>query len=85
MEDFYERLRKAHQLIKNETTGTRSQFAKKLGISETALWRTLREFRSRDIPIKFHRRGETYYYDIPANKEVRLIWVFELIEKQINE
>ncbi|MEL6562627.1 MAG: HTH domain-containing protein [Bacteroidota bacterium] len=82
MENFYDRLQKAHHLIKNEATGTRSQFAKKLGISETALWRTLKEFKNRNIPVKFHRRGETYYYDIAENEEVKLIWIFELVKKQ---
>ncbi|MEL7147807.1 MAG: hypothetical protein AAFO69_15650 [Bacteroidota bacterium] len=80
MEDFLDRLQKAHSLIKQEDTGTRKQFAKTLGISESGLWRTLKVFQRHDIPIKFSKRGKTYYYDIPKHQTVRLVWLLEIVD-----
>ena len=57
-----ERLRKAHKLIKLGATGTPSEFARKLHISEREIYRVLEYLKELDAAISFSRNSGTYYY-----------------------
>ena len=57
-----ERLRKAHKLIQQHKTGTPSEFASKLHISERELFRTINTLKEMDAQVFFNRKGNTYYY-----------------------
>ncbi len=57
-----ERLRKIHQLIKLENTGTPKELAKKLHISERQTYLVLEQLKEMDAPVMFNRRTATYYY-----------------------
>lgn len=57
-----ERLRKAHQFIQQEKTGTPPEFANKLDISERQLYNILDYLKEIDAPIEYQRKTETYYY-----------------------
>ena len=58
-----ERLRKTHQLIKLETTGTPSELSEKLHISVRQTYLILEQLKEFDAPLKFNRRTKTYYYE----------------------
>ena len=72
-----ERLRKAHQLIQQECTGTPSEFANKLNISERQLYNITDYLKEIDAPIKYQRKTETYYYttsfDLLINISVQVL------------
>jgi len=82
--DFFNDLKSIYERIKNEETGSRKQFAKSLKISENKLWRYLQIFKSKNIPVKFSKRGNTYFFDIKEDKEVRVIWEFGVFDKENN-
>ena len=58
-----QRLRRIHQLIKNERTGTPKELSRKLNVSERQVYMILDQLREMDAPIKYNRRSSTYYYD----------------------
>lgn len=72
-----ERLRKAHQLIQQECTGTPSEFANKLNISERQLYNITDYLKEIDAPIEYQRKTETYYYttsfDLLINISVQVL------------
>ena len=78
-----ERLRKAHKLIRQEKTGTPSEFASKLHISERELYRHLEYLKEMDAVISFSRSTNTYYYiedfDLLVNVSVQVLINQELI------
>lgn len=57
-----ERLRKTHQLIKLENTGTPKELAEKLRISVRQTYLVLEQLRELEAPVLFNRRTATYYY-----------------------
>jgi hypothetical protein len=50
------------QLIRMKATGKPKDFADKLGISESTLYRYLNEMRDHKAPISFDKIKNTYYY-----------------------
>lgn len=78
---FFDQMLAIHLAVEKETTGTRDQFSKKLKIGKTTLWKCINEFKKRDISIKYDKISQTYYYDIPKDKEVRVVWEFGLFDK----
>tara|TARA_R110001583_G_scaffold106378_2_gene254670 strand:+ start:1915 stop:2232 length:318 start_codon:yes stop_codon:yes gene_type:complete len=71
------RLRKAHQLIQQECTGTPSEFANKLNISERQLYNITDYLKEIDAPIEYRRKTQTYYYttsfDLLVNVSVQVL------------
>lgn len=57
-----ERLRKTHQLIKHENTGTPKELAEKLHISVRQAYLVLEQLKELEAPVLFNRRTATYYY-----------------------
>lgn len=80
--EIFDKLKAIHEKIKSENTGSRAQFAKDLQITEHALWRYIGIFKERKIPVKFSKRGNTYFYDINENEEVRIVWEFRLLIRE---
>ena len=58
-----ERLRKVHQLIKQEKTGTPKELAGRLDISERQLYNILEQLKEFNASLIFNRKRNTYYYD----------------------
>lgn len=56
-------LKKTHHLIKNSTTGSPNEFAKKLGITRRKLFSHLEFLREIGAIITYDRPQETYYYE----------------------
>lgn len=69
------------EAIAKEDTGSRKQFAKRLGVSENTLWNYIQVFKEYGIVIKYDRRAGTYLFDIPEDMEVRVIWEFGVFQK----
>ena len=59
-----------HQLIRMKATGTPSQLAQRIGVSERNLYRIINDMREDGFPILYNRDRGRYYYE----KEV----VFEI-------
>ena len=77
-----ERLKKAHNLIKSECTGTPSELAKKLKISVRQTYLLLEQLRELDAPIAFNRRTKTYFYSFDYELRIQ-ISVQVLVHDQI--
>ena len=58
-----ERLRKMHQLIKNENTVTPKELGRKLHVSERQVYLILDQLRDMDAPVMYDRKNHSYYYD----------------------
>ena len=59
-----ERLRKLHQLIKIERTGTPFELSRKLHISVRQTFLMLEQLKEFDAPLKYNRSSKNYYYEI---------------------
>ncbi|MBL4746442.1 MAG: DNA-binding protein [Flavobacteriaceae bacterium] len=72
-----ERLRKTHELIKQENTGSPQEFANKLNISERQFYNILDYLKEIDAPIEYNKKTETYYYtssfDLLVNISVQVL------------
>ncbi len=56
-------LERIHSLILHKSTGTPKQFAKKLNISESTLYRTLEELRDHGAIIIYDSNRPSYIYE----------------------
>ncbi|MDP2061131.1 MAG: helix-turn-helix domain-containing protein [Flavobacteriaceae bacterium] len=65
-----ERLRKIHELIKMGKTGCPSQFARKLGVSESQLYNILERLKTFGFPIGYSRKLQSYFYEDDCDLEV---------------
>ena len=65
-----ERMRRMHGLIKFHRTGTPEQFAERLGISHSMLYRVLGEMKAMGAPIHFCHQRQTYAYYEPVDFRV---------------
>ncbi|MBK5209683.1 MAG: HTH domain-containing protein [Flavobacteriaceae bacterium] len=72
-----ERLRKAHKLIQQEKTGSPSEFANKLDVSERQVYKIIDYLKEIDAPIIYNRKIKTYYYttsfDLLVNVSVQVL------------
>lgn len=67
---YLERIERIHQLISVRKTGTPTEFASKLHISPSRLYRILDEMRSLGAPISYDRQMMSYYYEKPYKIEI---------------
>ncbi|WP_439183098.1 hypothetical protein [Carboxylicivirga taeanensis] len=75
-----ERLKQINELIKSKSTGKPKEFSKKIGISESHLYRCINEIKEMGAPIKFCRKRDSYYYDKPF--EIKVNYSIELITEE---
>jgi predicted DNA-binding transcriptional regulator YafY len=57
-----ELLRKAHELISQECTGTPEEFASRLRVSQRRFYDIINEMKDMGAPIDYSRMGKTYFY-----------------------
>lgn len=60
-----ERLRKVHELIKTQNTGTPESLAQKLQISERQVFNCIEYLKELDAPVLYDRKAHTYFYETP--------------------
>lgn len=75
--DYFDRINKMNRLIKSGATGTPSEFACILGISQSHLYRCLHELELYGIDIRYSRTMKTYYYG--NEKELSICYSLKLI------
>lgn len=73
--DIINRAERIHRLIRSESTGSPSQFARKLGISRRQLYNLLDEFKDFGAEIKYDRSKRSFYYvnDFRLEMTVKII------------
>jgi predicted transcriptional regulator len=54
-----------HKLIQSESTGTPSEFAKRLHVSRSTLYNIINELKSYNASIKYSRARKTFFYTHP--------------------
>jgi predicted DNA-binding transcriptional regulator YafY len=59
-------LEQIDQLIRMKATGTPSQLASKLNLSERHIYRLINDLRDMGFPIEYHRFNGSYYYTKPV-------------------
>lgn len=67
-----ERLQRIHELIKSECTGTPSELAKNINVSERSVYNLIEQLRDLNASICYDRRRKTYYYDEDFQLQVRI-------------
>lgn len=61
--DTLQRLQRIDHLIQTKATGTPSNLADKIGISERCVYKYLNLMKDFGAPIKFSNARQSYYYD----------------------
>ncbi len=80
----FERLKKMNRLIKAEQTGAPEEFAHRIGVSSSHLYRCIDEVKEMGAPISYSRSRRTYFY--AYDFEIRLSYSLKLIsENQAKE
>ncbi len=59
---YIDRFEHMDALIKMEATGSPNEFARKLGIKRSTLFKTLQELRDREVDIRYSCTRQSYYY-----------------------
>lgn len=62
MKQYLNLLRQLDQFIRRKKTGSPSEFARKMGISERSLYEYLNVLKDLGAPIRFSRQEHSYYY-----------------------
>jgi predicted DNA-binding transcriptional regulator YafY len=62
MKSLLQRLIRLDHLIQYKSTGTPTDCAQKIGISERSLYDYLRTLKEMGAPVRFSRGRRTYYY-----------------------
>ncbi|TRX72454.1 HTH domain-containing protein [Carboxylicivirga sp. M1479] len=75
-----ERLKQINELIKTKSTGKPKEFSKKIGISESHLYRCINEIKEMGAPIKFCRKRDSYYYE--KTFEIKVNYSIELVSEE---
>jgi len=57
-----ERLQQIHRLIDTEKTGSPSELARKLNVSERLIYNLIEQLKDYEAAICYDRRRKTYYY-----------------------
>ena len=77
---YFERFQRLHGMIRKKATGSPSELADKLALSERAVFEYIRAMREMGAPIAFCPVRRTYYYE----REVRFNMGFqELNEEEV--
>lgn len=66
-----ERIKKVHQLILEEKTGSPQEFASKLHISRSQLYNVLDILKEYDAPIKYSKKINSFFYTKPYELELK--------------
>ena len=61
--EIFHRLERIDHLIRIKATGTPTELASKLGISERSVYEYLNLMKELGAPIKFNSYRQSYYYD----------------------
>lgn len=62
MKHYLNLLLQLDQFIRLKGTGSPSEFARKLGISERSLYEYLKVLKDLGAPVKWSRQDKSYYY-----------------------
>ncbi len=60
--NYLHRVEKIDRLIQRKSTGTPSELASNIGISESMLYNYLQFMRQSGAPIEYSKRRKTYFY-----------------------
>lgn len=61
--EIFQRVARIDYLIRTKATGSPSELARRLGISERSVYDYLKLMKEFGAPIKFDNFRQTYYYD----------------------
>ena len=82
LEKYFERFQRLHLLIRKKGTGSPLELAKKLNLSQRAVFDYIRVMKEMGAPIAFCPLRRSYYYE----REVRFdIGFRELDDKEVND
>jgi hypothetical protein len=68
---YLHRLRRMHQLIQEEHTGTPAELGAKLNISERSVFLILDYFKDNGAEINYDRKRKTYFYPKPFELKIK--------------
>jgi predicted DNA-binding transcriptional regulator YafY len=75
--DYFDRIKKMNRMIRSGATGTPSEFAEALGISQSHLFRCLHDLEQYGMEIRYSRSLKTYFYE--NDKELSIYYSLKLI------
>lgn len=78
-----ERLKRMNRLIKDEITGTPEEFAERLGVSSSHLYRCIEEIKELGAPVSFSRSRRTYYYEYEF--DLKVSYSIQLISEEVSK
>lgn len=61
--NYWKKLFRIDTLIKRKATGTPIEFAQKMNLSRSGLYRYMEDLKSLDAPVKYSKYRQCYYYE----------------------
>ena len=78
IDKYLERIERIDQLIRLKATGSPTEFAKKLGISESSIYEYLKYLKDKGVPIEFDKEINTYCY----SNQTKSIFKYIFLDKE---
>ena len=82
--DLLQHLEKIDNLIQKQNTGTTSELAGKIGITERSLYYYLKLMKSLNAPIMFCKERRSYYYVTRGGLALRFLPFLPLRESKLH-
>ena len=73
MKQYLNLLLQLDLFIRQKTTGSPPEFARKIGISERSLYEYLKVLKDLGAPIRFSRQDHSYYYAIEGQFHISFL------------
>lgn len=82
--DYVNRMNLLNKLLKDRSTGTPKQLAKRLGLSVSRLYVIMDDLKTKGVPISYCRQTQSYYYSKPFEIKLKADLVFLNQEEEKN-
>lgn len=73
MTTLINRIKQLDQLITTKHTGTPSELANSIGLSERSIYEYIKIMKAFGAPIKYSRAGQTYLYETAGSFKIMFI------------
>ena len=67
---YFDRIRAMDSCIRRKATGTPEQFARKIGLSRSALMEYIKLLKELNAPIEYDTHRKSYYYIFPCEFKI---------------
>lgn len=73
LREHIQTLQRIHEHIRRSGTGTPEEFAKRINVTRTTLYRRLDELKAFGAPIRYNKFRGSFYYERPYEFPIKIL------------